>query len=244
MGVGIGSAEIFYVRLKEQGSAPATPASGYAQFYITTDPLLALKDDAGNAITFASALAQLSDVLSAAQTANFVLAAGDGASGGTYRGRALVAADLATALAEPPEIGGTSTDDIYATLLGLGSSSTSYCWIKYKDSTVSSMSGATATIDLNIPANSVILGVSMNVEAAIADDGGDDTWSSEFNDGGTVVAIESGSAPAQNTKVIKPFTQVTDAETDIVLTPNGGSFTSGSVRVVVAWFQIDQLPNA
>lgn len=39
-------------------------------------------------------LSDLSDVSAAAQTANFVLAAGDGSTGGDYRGRALVAADI------------------------------------------------------------------------------------------------------------------------------------------------------
>lgn len=39
-------------------------------------------------------LAELGDVSAAAQTANFVLAAGNGATGGDYRGRLLVAADI------------------------------------------------------------------------------------------------------------------------------------------------------
>lgn len=39
-------------------------------------------------------LTLLEDVTSAAQTANFILAAGDGSSDGAYRGRALVAADI------------------------------------------------------------------------------------------------------------------------------------------------------
>ena len=43
------------------------------------------------------ALADLDDVSAAAQTANFVMAAGDGATGGDYRGRLLVRADLPTA---------------------------------------------------------------------------------------------------------------------------------------------------
>jgi len=42
----------------------------------------------------ATALTGLSDVSGATQTANFVMAAGDGATGGTFRGRALVTADL------------------------------------------------------------------------------------------------------------------------------------------------------
>lgn len=44
----------------------------------------------------ATQLDELSDVSSAAQTANFVLAAGDGSTGGDYRGRALVTDDLPT----------------------------------------------------------------------------------------------------------------------------------------------------
>lgn len=39
-------------------------------------------------------LAELGDVSAAAQTANFVMAAGDGSAGGDYRGRLLVAADI------------------------------------------------------------------------------------------------------------------------------------------------------
>lgn len=42
----------------------------------------------------ATELSELSDVLSASQTANFILAAGDGATGGEYRGRALVSNDI------------------------------------------------------------------------------------------------------------------------------------------------------
>lgn len=42
----------------------------------------------------ASQLTDLSDVSAASQTANYVLAAGDGSTGGDYRGRLLVAADI------------------------------------------------------------------------------------------------------------------------------------------------------
>lgn len=42
----------------------------------------------------ADELAELNDVLSASQTANFILAAGDGSSGGEYRGRLLVPNDI------------------------------------------------------------------------------------------------------------------------------------------------------
>ena len=42
----------------------------------------------------ANQLTDLSDVSVAAQTANLIMAAGDGATGGDYRGRALVAADI------------------------------------------------------------------------------------------------------------------------------------------------------
>lgn len=48
----------------------------------------------------ASQLSDLSDVSAAAQTANFVMAAGDGATGGDYNGRALVEADI-------PDLSGT-----------------------------------------------------------------------------------------------------------------------------------------
>ena len=39
------------IRLKEQSSAPATPASGFAQLYVDTTPVLKFKNDAGTVVT-------------------------------------------------------------------------------------------------------------------------------------------------------------------------------------------------
>jgi hypothetical protein len=237
----IDAAEIYAILFKEQGSSPPTPAAGYAKIFVNTTPALAFRDDGGTVKALASELDELSDVSAAAQTANFVLCAGTGAGAGDYRGRLLVKADIP--FAEPNPLGATTAAAVYASSLGLGASSSSYGWIKYVNST-KELTGATSTIEVNIPAYSVILGVTINVDEAVVDDGGDDTWSAEFNDGGTVLAIASGAAAAQNTKVRLVCTQATDAETDILLTPNGGSFTDGTIRVQVFWFELSELPNA
>lgn len=39
------------IRLKEQSSAPATPASGFAQLYVDTTPALKFKNDGGTVVT-------------------------------------------------------------------------------------------------------------------------------------------------------------------------------------------------
>jgi parallel beta-helix repeat protein len=111
------------------------------------------------------------------------------------------------------------------------------------------LAGATDTIEVNLPVGAIIVGVSLNVEVAVTDDAGDDTWSAEFNDGATVAAIVTGAAAAQNTKVKKlldPNTETvkTDAGTDILLTPNGGNFSAGEIRASVWYIVASDLPDA
>lgn len=78
-----------------------TPVTGFARvgvdvtgvYWVYEDGVVNRGSGGGGG---AEELTDLSDVSAAAQTANFVLAAGDGSTGGDYRGRALVADDIPT----------------------------------------------------------------------------------------------------------------------------------------------------
>ena len=101
----------------------------------------------------------------------------------------------------------------------------------YSASTGTLPAATTDTIQLNIPTGWVIQGCQLHVKTALA---GGDTWDAELNDGGTEEAIASNQAVAQNTNVNHHASAdagyggtLTDAETDILITKNGGgSFTA------------------
>ena len=109
------------------------------------------------------------------------------------------------------------------------------------------LTGATDTIDLAIPSGWRILQVQLHVKTAVVT-AGDNTWSAELNDGGTEEAIVSGAAAAQNINVnhwgtAETWGTLTDAETDILLTPNGGSFTSGEIEAHAICIGFDAWTN-
>ena len=109
------------------------------------------------------------------------------------------------------------------------------------------LSGKTGTIELPIPENSWIIGYSINNEAAIADDDGNDTYTAAFS-AGINAQINGGLAiaSAQNTK-IKSMGGIgisTGPVVTISLTPNGTNFTGGKVKATVVYMTIDDLPDA
>ena len=112
--------------------------------------------------------------------------------------------------------------------------------------TSGTLAGATDKIELNIPTNWVIRACQLHVKTTVVDDAGDDTWSSELNDTGQEEVISTGSAAAQNTNVVH-FAHadagyggtLTDAETDILLTPQGGNFTAGEIEAHCLCFGFD-----
>jgi hypothetical protein len=111
------------------------------------------------------------------------------------------------------------------------------------------LSGATDTIEVNIPIGAILVGVSLRVDVLVSDDGGNDTWSAEWNDGGSLQAIAAGAAAAKNTKIDAMHddnanTPLCDAETDIVLTPNGGSFDAGEITAVAYYWALTSLDDA
>jgi len=109
--------------------------------------------------------------------------------------------------------------------------------------------GATSdTTDISVPSGAKLISCSMNVNTAVADDAGDDTWSAAYITGATQ-SIVSGAAAAQNTKVDTFFnetaaTPITSAVTQIRFTPNAGNFTAGVIEIVVAYETLTSLANA
>ena len=92
---------------------------------------------------------------------------------------------------------------------------------------------ATATVQVNVPTGVRILSTACQVSSALA---AGDLWDLEANDGGTVSALATGLAVALNTADYDLLSGViTDAETDLVVTKNGGgNFTAqGTIRCTV-----------
>ena len=104
------------------------------------------------------------------------------------------------------------------------------------EATVDITAAASITLNVNVPTGCKLIGVQMRVDTALATG---ETWDAEWNDGASLQAIVSAAAVAKNTKVNKfhdddANTPLTDAETDIVITKNGGgSFTAqGTIRAI------------
>ncbi len=106
-----------------------------------------------------------------------------------------------------------------------------------------SLSTTSVTTTLAIPSGARLLGASFNVNTAVTDDGGDDTWSAAFS-GGSTTALATAEAAAQDTKV---DTQIVDelatATTEITFTPHGGSFSTGIIEIVVYYEVLTSLAN-
>jgi hypothetical protein len=112
-------------------------------------------------------------------------------------------------------------------------------------SATANCSGATTTIQVNVPAGAKILGVSLNVTTAIT---GATSWSAAYT-GGSTQSIGSGIALAKNTKHTAAYdanadSDVASSEVDIELTAAGSNFTGGAVRASVYYQTIEELANA
>ena len=123
-----------------------------------------------------------------------------------------------------------------------------YDLVEIKSETADSgvLSGTTGLIELPIPENSWIIGYSINNEAAITDDDGDDTYIAAFS-AGINAQINNGNAiaSAQNTK-IKSTGSIGISEGPVVtisLTPNGSNFTGGKVKATIIYMAINDLPD-
>lgn len=100
------------------------------------------------------------------------------------------------------------------------------------------------TTTISIPAGAKILGASFNVNTAVTDDDGDNTWSAAFITGASE-SLASGAAAAQNTKVnsLTADDEVATATTEIQFTANGSNFTAGVIEIVVYYMELTSLAD-
>ncbi len=93
------------------------------------------------------------------------------------------------------------------------------------------------TIDLSIPSGATLRACALNVNTAVVDTAGDDTWGATFITGSSTTVAATGTAAAQNTKVSLLFAdEITTDVTEIRFTAQGGNFSAGVIEVVCwAW---------
>lgn len=116
-------------------------------------------------------------------------------------------------------------------------------WLTAHETHTLSLAATSVTTTLAIPAGARLIGASFNVDTAVTDDAGDDTWSAAFS-GGASGILATAAAPAQDTKVdTLTIAEITTATTEITFTPNGGNFTAGVIEVVVYYETLTSLAN-
>lgn len=94
------------------------------------------------------------------------------------------------------------------------------------------LSGASTTIQVNVPATARILGVQLIVDTAVTSGDGGATWDAAFS-GGSTASICTGQSFDKDTAVNSLISSVVESETDIVITPDTGTFSGGVVTAVV-----------
>jgi hypothetical protein len=106
----------------------------------------------------------------------------------------------------------------------------------------SALSGASGTLQVEVPSGVRVTAVQFIVEDAITGSGAS-TWTATFSGGSTTVIRTSG-AFAKNTKYNVFLTpEVTTALTNITITPDAGTFTAGRIRAIVQYEQLLTLPS-
>ena len=100
---------------------------------------------------------------------------------------------------------------------------------------------ATITMDVAVPSGCILLGCQIRVDSALA---AGETWDAAWNDGAGLQSICTAQAVAANTKVNKFFdpnadTPLTDAETDIVITKNGGGAFTAQGQFTALGYYLD-----
>ena len=100
------------------------------------------------------------------------------------------------------------------------------------------------TSSITIPAGAELKGCSLNVNTAVSDDGGNDTWAAAFVTGSTTEVAAAGTAAAQNTKVDILFvSELTTNTTEIRFTAQGGSFDGGVIEIVCYYVALTSIAN-
>jgi len=99
-----------------------------------------------------------------------------------------------------------------------------------------------STIQVNVPANTIIEGVQFVVKTIITGTGAA-TWTASFT-GGSLAEICTGKAFAKNTKSDHPMVGVyVTSETDISILPNAGSLDTGEIVAVVHVRELESLDS-
>jgi hypothetical protein len=102
------------------------------------------------------------------------------------------------------------------------------------EQTLSGLSGASVASTIEIPDQSIVLGVSTRVLAAITGAASFDCGvAGEADKFGATLGIAAGST---NVGIIGP--QAFSADTPIMLTARGGSFTGGAVRIAIHYLTL------
>lgn len=107
---------------------------------------------------------------------------------------------------------------------------------------------ASGVLDINIPAEVKLHSVLMNVEEDITDSTSSGTFSASFS-GGNSNSIVTGASYVKDNKINtfmdeNAASSITSDITDITLTPDGGSFTGGRIKVRVYYWEMEDLPDA
>lgn len=110
------------------------------------------------------------------------------------------------------------------------------------------LTGATDTIEVDIPAGALLHSCQLRVDVAVTN-AGNDTWAAAYSGGSTAEIQAAGGAAAKNTKVNTFFdafaaTAITSGETDITLTPQGADFTGGEITAVCYYYTLTALTDA
>jgi len=99
------------------------------------------------------------------------------------------------------------------------------------------------TTTISIPSGARLLAVSFNVNTAVVDDAGDDTWSAAFITGSTTT-LATAAAAAQNTKIDKMLPdEISTGVCQIRFTANAGNFSAGVIEIVAYYEELTSLAN-
>ena len=105
------------------------------------------------------------------------------------------------------------------------------------------LSTTSVTTGISVPSGARLLGVSFNVDGAVIDDGGNDTWSALFS-GGSSTVLATAAAAAQNTKVdLLIVDEISTGVVEVTFNPNGGSFTAGIIDIIVYYEVLVSMAN-
>lgn len=119
---------------------------------------------------------------------------------------------------------------------------------KYTTASTTFSGGATETIAVQIPSNARIIGTTWRIDTNIVIGGGGVDFSLAYSVGATQTIVANESTLTQNNKGKAFFdsnaaTNVTSAITDITVTPNAGTLTSGAITCVVFYETLTNLTD-